>query len=108
MKTVLALLFICVTSLCHGQFLDKLGNKAANAVERSVERRVEKETTKSTDRVLDTIVETPKSKQKKEKKKKKIKKSSSGNVIGGDPVDEDSKTTNTQNIDATQEEGDEN
>lgn len=107
MKTVLALLFICTTSLCNAQFLDKLGDKAANAVERTVERRVEKETTKSTDRVMDTIVDSPKSKQKKEKKKKS-KKSSNRNIIGGDPVDDGSKTTPPQNSDATNEEETEN
>ena len=103
MKTFLALLFICVTSLCNAQFLDKLGNRAANAVERSVERRVEKETTKSTDRVLDTIVDAPKSNQK-EKTKKKSKKNSNRNIIGGDPVEDGSKTTTPQNSDATTEE----
>ncbi len=83
MKTVLALLFICTTSLCNAQFLDKLGDKAANAVERTVERRVEKETTKSTDRVLDTIVDSPKKSKKEKKRERKNKQKSSGNVIGG-------------------------
>ncbi|SRX73483.1 hypothetical protein [Aequorivita antarctica] len=105
MKTILTILCIGITSFCNAQFLDKLGDRAADAVERTVERRVEKETTKSTDRVLDTIVDAPK-KEKKEKKKSK-KKSSGKNIIGGDPVDDNSNASSTQNSDATKRSEDE-
>lgn len=107
MKTILTMLFLCFACVCNAQFLDKLGNRAANAVERTVERRVEKETTKSADRVLDTIVDAPKNKEKEKKRRKKKKKSSSGNIIGGDPV-EDTNGSKSENGDATIEESDEN
>ncbi|SRX54243.1 OmpA family protein [Aequorivita sp. CIP111184] len=106
MKTVLILFFICITSLSNAQFLDKLGDRAANAVERTVERRVEKETTKSTDRVLDTIVDAPKT-NKKEKKKKK-KKTANGNIIGGDPVENNPKSSSSKKTIGSLEEESEN
>ena len=103
MKTILTILFICIASCCNAQFLDKLGHKAVNAAERTVERRVETETRKSTDRVLDTIVDS----QKKEKKKKSKKKSSGKNIIGGDPIEDNSNTSSTQNSDTTENPKDE-
>ncbi len=103
MKTILTILFICIASCCNAQFLDKLGDKAVNAAERTVERRVETETRKSTDRVLDTIVDS----QKKEKKKKSKKKSSGKNIIGGDPIEDNSNTSSTQNSDTTENPKDE-
>lgn len=108
MKTIGTLLIIlasCAPFQSNAQFLDKLGERAADAVERTVERRVENETTKSTDRVLDTIVDTPKNKQKKEKKKKNNKRSG-GNVIGGDPVENNTQSTSTkQTVGSLEEEG---
>ncbi len=108
MKTIRNLLIIlasCAPFHSNAQFLDKLGERAAGAVERTVERRVEREAEKSTDRVLDTVVEAPKDKNKKEKKKKN-KKKGSGNVIGGDPVDDNTQSSSTkQTVGSLEEEG---
>ena len=106
MKTSLTILFVCICTFCNAQFLDKLGDRAANAVERTVERRVERETEKSADRVLDTVVDAPKGKNKKEKKKNK--KSSGGNIIGGDPVEDNSKSSSTKQTTGSLEEEGEN
>ncbi|HET8803732.1 MAG TPA: OmpA family protein, partial [Aequorivita sp.] len=108
MKTIRNLLIIlasCAPFHSNAQFLDKLGERAAGAVERTVERRVEREAEKSTDRVLDTVVDAPKGKNKKEKKKKN-KKKSSGNVIGGNPVDDNAQSSSTkQTVGSLEEEG---
>ncbi len=106
MKTSLTILFVCICSFCNAQFLDKLGDRAANAVERTVERRVEREAEKSTDRALDTVVGAPKGKNKKDKKKNK--KSSGGNIIGGDPVDNNPKSSSTTQTKGSLEEEGEN
>ena len=107
LQNISILIVLLATTFANAQFLDKLGERAADAVERTVERRVEREAEKSTDRVLDTVVGAPKSKNKKEKKKKgKNKKSSNGNIIGGDPVENPSKSSNTkQTVGSLEEEG---
>ena len=107
MKTICTLLIIlanCIPFQSSAQFLDKLGNRAANAVERTVERRVDREAEKSTDRVLDTVVGAPKGKN----KNKKNKKNSNGNVIGGDPVENNTQASGKKEISGSLEEEGEN
>lgn len=105
LQNISILIALLATTFANAQFLDKLGDRAADAVERTVERRVEREAEKSTDRALDTVVNAPKDKNKKEKKNKS-KKSSNGNVIGGDPVENNTQSSSTkQTVGGLEEEG---
>ena len=105
LQNISILIALFATTFANAQFLDKLGDRAADAVERTVERRVEREAEKSTDRALDTVVNAPKDKNKKEKKNKS-KKSSNGNVIGGDPVENNTQSSSTkQTVGSLEEEG---